>query len=341
MYVIISNKYRAMLAGLDIEVMKALNGEFEVDELISMFSNFYYQMMILDITAIKNYKDIRTIQKLSVSLDMNKIIFVLDDDPESSSGTYLSKLISMGIYNFTRNKDGINYLLQHPNTYRDVAHIHQLDELTQAVSDKIVINSTTNTVTNEVTKHQMILGIRNITDHAGSTTLIYMLKKQLELNYTVLAIEIGKKDFYYLNDKDMISVSQSDFARVLMQYKDIDVILVDLNGFVEEESVCDDVLYLIEPSTIKLNKLVSRDKNIFNKLGSKKIILNKSNLNSKDVSDFEFESQSKIFYNIPPLDERIHEHNLLDDLLSRVGFVKQGKEYSNSSNNKVLGLFKF
>ena len=57
MYVIISNKYRAMLAGLDIEVMKAINGEFEVDEIIDMFSNFYYQMMILDITAIKNYKE--------------------------------------------------------------------------------------------------------------------------------------------------------------------------------------------------------------------------------------------------------------------------------------------
>ena len=49
----------------------------------------------------------------------------------------------MGIYNFTRNKDGINYLLQHPNTYRDVAHIHQLDELAQAVTEKIVINNNT------------------------------------------------------------------------------------------------------------------------------------------------------------------------------------------------------
>ena len=32
----------------------------------------------------------------------------------------------MGIYNFTRNKEGILYLLDHPNSYRDVAHIHQL-----------------------------------------------------------------------------------------------------------------------------------------------------------------------------------------------------------------------
>ncbi len=340
MYVIISNKYRAMLASLDIEVMKAMNGEFEVDEIINTFSNFYYQMMILDITAIKNYKDIRNIQKLSVALDMNKVIFVLDDDPESSSNTYLSKLISMGIYNFTRNKDGINYLLQHPNTYRDVAHIHQLDELTQAVTDKIIINN--NTVTSEVTKHQTILGIRNITDQAGATTLIYMLKKQLELNYTVLAVEIGKRDFYYLNDKNMISVDQKDFARVLLQYKDVNVILVDLNGYSEEESACDDVLYLIEPSSIKLNKLISRDRKIFDKLSSKKIVLNKSMLSSKDVLDFEYESKSKVFYNVPPLDERLGAHTLLDDLLSKVGFTRQIKENTSSNEkNKVFGLFKF
>lgn len=340
MYVIISNKYRAMLASLDIEVMKAINGEFEVDEIISMFSNFYYQMMILDITAIKNYKDIRTIQKLSVSLDMSKIIFVLDDDPESSANGYLSKLISMGIYNFTRNKDGINYLLQHPNTYRDVAHIHQLDELTQAVTEKIIINN--NTVTNSISNTQMILGVRSITEHAGATTLIYMLKKQLEVNYTVLAIEIGKRDFFYLNEKNMISVEQKDFARTLMQYKDVNIILVDLNGFAEEEAVCDDILYLIEPSTLKLNKLISRDRKIFDKLKSKKIVLNKSMLSSKDVLDFEYESKSKIFYNVPPLDERISGHTLLDDLLSKVGFSRQDKSKSSGDDkSKVFGLFKF
>ena len=59
--------------------------------------------MILDITAIKDYKNIKNIQKLSISLDMNKIILLLDDSAESTSTEYLSKLISMGIYNFTKN----------------------------------------------------------------------------------------------------------------------------------------------------------------------------------------------------------------------------------------------
>ena len=41
------------------------------------------------------------------NLDMDKVILLLDDSEESSSTTYLSKLISMGIYNFTKNVEGI------------------------------------------------------------------------------------------------------------------------------------------------------------------------------------------------------------------------------------------
>ena len=74
MNVIIANRYQTMLQSLNIDVIKMLNGEFEVSEIVSSFQNFYFQRMILDVTAIKGYKDIKTIQKLSISLDMEKII---------------------------------------------------------------------------------------------------------------------------------------------------------------------------------------------------------------------------------------------------------------------------
>ena len=67
------------------------------------------------------------------------------------------------------------------------------------------------------------------------------------------------------------------------------VILVDLNEC-EDDSSCGDVLYLIEPSSIRLNKLMRTNKNIFNELNGKKIILNKSLLNNKDIEDFEYEA---------------------------------------------------
>ena len=62
MNVIVANRYQSMLEGLQIDVIKSLNGEYDADEIVSQFQNFFYQRMILDITAIKNYQDIRNLQ---------------------------------------------------------------------------------------------------------------------------------------------------------------------------------------------------------------------------------------------------------------------------------------
>lgn len=109
MNVIISNKQKAVLENLNIDIIKSMNGLFEVDELVDTFKNFFYQRMILDVTAVKGYQDVKTLQKLSIALDMDKLILLLDDSEECSSPDYLSKLISIGIYNFTKNA-GRNYV---------------------------------------------------------------------------------------------------------------------------------------------------------------------------------------------------------------------------------------
>ena len=70
MNVIISNKYQSLLANLDIDVIKSINGEFDVEEIVSNFTNFFFNKMIIDVTAIKTYQDINTFQQLSVGLDM-------------------------------------------------------------------------------------------------------------------------------------------------------------------------------------------------------------------------------------------------------------------------------
>ena len=105
MNVIIANKYKEMLLSLDIPVIKSLEGVYDVNDIIENFTNFYFDRMILDITAIKDYTNLDNLQKLSINLDMGKVILLLDDSEESSSSAYLSKLISMGIYNFTRNEE--------------------------------------------------------------------------------------------------------------------------------------------------------------------------------------------------------------------------------------------
>lgn len=80
---------------------------------------------------------------------------------------FLSKIISFGIYNFTTNIDGIKYLIQRPNTYADVENL-------QHMARPVVVSENSNMAPNTVSK---VIGFRSITDCAGSTTLIYMLKK--------------------------------------------------------------------------------------------------------------------------------------------------------------------
>ena len=134
MNVIVSNKNAGLLESLDVEIIKTINGEFTADEIIGTFSNFFFNRMFLDITALKDYTNISNIQKLSINLDMDKVIFLLDNKLMSDT-SFLSKLISMGIYNFANNKESLMYLYDHPNTYKDVAHIHQLNSNSESIDN--------------------------------------------------------------------------------------------------------------------------------------------------------------------------------------------------------------
>ena len=127
MNVIVSNLNRDKFSNLGVDIIKSIDGEFDVEEIVQSFSNFFFNRMFLDITAIKDYKNFSNIQKLSMGLDVDKIIILLNDDPIVNSNIYLSKLVSMGIYNFAKNVDELMYLYNNPNSYKDVAHYQQID----------------------------------------------------------------------------------------------------------------------------------------------------------------------------------------------------------------------
>ena len=340
MNVIVANKYQSMLEGLQIDVIKSLNGEFDADEIVNQFQNFFYQRMILDITAIKNYQDIRNLQKLSISLDMSKVILLLDDSPDSSSPAYLSKLISMGIYNFTRNLDGIMYLYNNPNSYRDVAQYQQLDNfssnVTQAQAQGAAMRGAPANVAMQMTR---VIGVKNVTDSSGATTLIYMMKKHLEKNYSVAIIEANKRDFMFFKEKDVFSADEGNVASVINSHKDKEVLLIDVNDSKTALSQCTDVVYLIEPSVIKLNRLMLNNPHMLSTLAGKKVMLNQSLLSSKDVLDFEYESRLNIFYNMPPLNEREKDVQVLNAFLLKLGFERQASSTNSQKKNSILGLF--
>lgn len=261
---------------------------------------------------------------------MDKIIILLDDTVEGSSDEFLSKLISMGIYNFTKNIDGIMYLYNNPNSYRDVAHIQQLDTTS---TEQVVVEKFDTTVTGT-----RIIGIKNVTKQTGATTLTYMMKKQLEQHYSVVALEVNRDDFKYFHDKRMYSTTNSEIGNMIAKYNDKDVILIDVNDSTQALDLCHEVLYLVEPSVIKLNRLMLARPKTFKELKGKKIILNQSLLNPKDVLDFEYESGAKVFYNMPPLDEREKSIHALNVFLYKIGFTKQ-QSLEQDKKFSLLGLF--
>ena len=333
MNVIIANKRVEALQSLGIDIIKSEQGVFTVDDLVHKYQNFFYQRMILDVTALKNYKDIKTLQKLSISLDMDKLIVLLDDaDEESSSPEFLSQLISIGIYNFTKNIEGIMYLYNHPNTYRDVAQYHQID-FSEAEGSATPIQ------TYDSSKGVRIIGIRNVTKEAGATTLVYMMKKMLEQNYKVIAVEVDKSDFVYFRDKELISATSANIGGILAKNSNKDIILLDINNSGTAMAAAHDVIYLIEPSIIRINKMMMVEPDILNTLRGRHIVLNKSLLSSKDVLDFEYESKLKVFYNLPPLDDREKDIRILNAMLAKMGFSKQNPAEQDKKKSGILGLF--
>ena len=334
MNVIISNKNQLLLENLGIDIIKEMNGEFEVDEIIATFQNFFYQRMILDITAIKNYTDIVNLQKLSISLPMEKLILLLDGTDATSNPTFLSNLVSMGVYNFTKNVEGIQYLYNTPNTYRDVAQFHRLDatfgnaqmQTNNPQAQYIAPAPTVEVAPQPEFYGTRIIGIKNVTKQSGASSLVYMMKKELSKNYSVVAVEVDKTDFTYFKEKDMISTITSEVGMIVNKHKDKNVILIDINNSIVAEGFCHEVLYLIEPSIIKLEKLMVLNAASLQGLKDKKIILNQSLLTQSDIANFEYEAKIKVFYNLIPLNEREKQLPELNKLLIKLGFAKQQSE---------------
>ena len=98
-----------------------------------------------------------------------------------------------------------------------------------------------------------------------------------------------------------------------------DIILVDLNNC-RDTSFCTDILYLVEPSIIKLNMIMMTIPLTFKNLKGCKLVLNKSLLSPNEINAFANEAGTPIFYNIPPVNDRV-ENSVLDDLLNNLKLI--------------------
>lgn len=320
MNIVTANENKSIIDRLDIDIIKRIDGQYELRELLSKFVNLYFNKMIIDITSIANYQDIEVIKQLGKALDPSRIILLLNSDPVVNSSLYMSNLIGAGFYNFTRNFEGIKFLYSNPNSYDNVKHLVLSDEA--AKQETILAEQRAKAMEYHEESGRRIVGLVNLTTHAGATSLTNMMVRQLKAaNIKAIGIEMFRQDLIFYHDPDLLScMNKSDLERTLKDHGDANAVIIDLNDFGYADDYCDEVLYLVEPSYVKLTKLLKKDKNTFIERKDEKIVLNLSFVNDQEVPDFEYETKCKVFDNLPPMNDRDRNLSEINELLRRLGF---------------------
>ena len=328
MNVIVLNE-RKELNNLNIDIIKNVEGVYTVEELIGMFTNFFFNKMILDVTSIKDYNDYSNLKKLFESIDSKKVILYLND--LSNNKEFISDLVTLGVYNFTIDYNEIMNMFTNPREYKDVS-MFQISKSTYDVNSEIDkelgVNQEKEFTFNdfilpgEYDGNKKIIGVVNLTSHAGATTLVVQMVKQLNINYKAIGIEINKQDFIYFNTPNIYScTSVNEVLKKIKEHNDVDAVIVDLNEY-DSKEFCTDVIYLIEPGTIKMTKLIKKNGHVFEELNGEKIVLNRTNMDDNGVREFEVESKIKIFSVVSNFRDNLDRVISVDRLLIKLGYTK-------------------
>lgn len=330
MNIIVTNKYRDLIYGTNIEILKELNGVYKVSQIANSFNSIFYKKIIIDATALENFPKENVLKELSKTFDMDKLIlFLPPDNPPPKR--FLSFLVSLNIYNFTDNPRGLVELIQKSNTLDNVKEYKIEENSNNNININVQDNSEDDIYSST---GRVVLGVFDIQKGFNSTKLIYMIKKELEsLGKSVLSIEVDKRNFLFYRDKDMESITSNKINEFLGKGLNYDVVLIDSNNNLE--SFTSDIIYLLDPSLFEVNKVLFTDRLLFQNLKGKKIIFVNSMLSSQDVEQFAREANISVYYNLPPLNDRKNNKELVK-LLSKLGIIQENTEKSNKK-----GLFDF
>lgn len=340
MYIIIKNENSRIINNLTVNVSKTLVGDFTREDLDRELNLINYDKAIVDITSIRNYYDDNYLYKfLEFFRSPSDVILLLNDGFVANSKHFLSKLISKGYYNFATTDNAVNRLLERNNTIDDVKEYMDGNDFLK-----------TNSIVSGIDKNKkfetdkLIIGIENGFPHSGATTLMYMLVKEIGKSKKVKGIEMINNDSLFFRDDRIISCeSRIQFETIVKTLNDIDVYIVDLNGS-DVKEICNKVIYLIEPGTTKINKVVKGDREIYEMLKNSNVVLNRSNIKDDEMKTFEYETKFKVVGNVPNLNERLDSN---DSLTKLVDYLLDNKEkYEKLSKddgniNKKVGLVGF
>lgn len=320
MNLVIVNENMRVINNLNIDILKVLSGVFDVNSLEKELVNFYFNKVIIDITAIKNYFMSYDLFEFLDYFGKDKVILLLNDSDYCDSKEFLTKLINKGYYNFTKSAQGISFLVNKSNSFDDVKKYIREDRFTSSLNQPIH-EDVNNKQSNQC--NQKIIGIRNLSGGAGATTLMYMFIKQLSANYKVKGIEINNHDsIYFRNENIVYCTDLLDLQTKIKELHNIEVIIVDLDVF-DSNGICNDIIYLLEPGTIRLNKFLMKNKQFANEYKDKKIVLNRSALKEDEIFNFERETCIPVFYNLGNFNDRLERIKSVDGLLIKLGFDKQ------------------
>ena len=315
MNLLIENLNTDILNNLDANIIKTLKGQFTKENIQEQIGNLYYNKVIIDITAIDNYSNYKTLFSFLESFDKEKIILFLSDNV---SKEYVSKLVQEGYYNFTKNIGGVNYLINNSNKLEDVEKYLVVNTFQSVLTNTSLSSNASN---NEIDKNkdQIIIGIQNLTPHAGATTLMYMLIKELKAKYSVVGIEMFNQDSIYFRDNDIIeSTSLEDLKMRIRLLSSKKIIVIDLNDL-DTYDFCDEILCLVEPGTISLSRLLSSNKDYSSLLEKGKIILNRSSVKDEDIENFKYNTKLDVFYNLSNINERSNKLKDIENLIDKLG----------------------
>lgn len=321
MNLVIVNENTIVVNALTIDIIKVLNGVYDVNSVEKELVNFYFNKVIIDITAIKNYFSSFDLFEFLNYFGKDKVILLLNDSAYCNSKEFLTKLINNGYYNFTSNSQGVSFLVNRSNTYEDVKKYIQTTTFTSELNSSI---GSTNIQTR--TNNIKIIGIKNLSEGAGSTTLMQQMVKQLAFNYKVKGIELNSFDAMYFRRPDIIFCNDYTEAKTKIQgLKGIDAIIIDLNEFEDKNKICTDIIYLLEPGIIRISKFIKNINKYKDELNDMKIVLNRSALKDEEINYFEKETGLNIYYNLTNFDDKKDRLLSIDRLLIKLGFDKQQK----------------
>ena len=328
MNVVVANKYKETIKSLGIEITGILEGEYTAEYIAETYSNYYYDKLILDVTSIRDYANTETLfislKKIFTFLDPNKAVILLDSIPQLNNSVFYSKLVQLQIYNFTSDVNEVKNLLVTPKIYSDVSKYGELESAIQTST--------------QMSSKIRVIGVKNITEHAGATTLIYMMYQELSKYYKIKCIEIDKQDFKYFYNEDMVSIAKEQLVDQFLIEQGLDVMLVDLNDF-NDDTYVKEKLYILEPSVLKLNKMMDKDKTVLTRLANEKIVLNRTNITLESAKQFQEESKLKVFDIIRNLNERDAVNPQIINLLIKLGFNKtNGGVISADDTERKKGL---